>query len=210
MKISRQVAFRIALVVVFITTYLFAPGFSPGGIFEAKQAGVRTKAEQARTVPVSNKMIRAKITIDDHDDSAVISQLEGGLIRIERPGGAIYGFSPFVSDPANETFTIKVYRINQVVDAEGMTNEGLSEVDALIANKAGKFFTTYADAEGRFKIEVLDVQTISYAIDAQGQSNSDDVLTACCVRCRGETVCGCGVSTVCIDCCGKACCRSTK
>lgn len=205
MRMSHQTAFRIAVVVVAITAFLAAPGFPSGRVFEAKPtASPRPGNNHARTIPVSDQLITAKITIDDDEHVVEASQFEGGLIRIEKIGRAVYGFSPFISDPSNEIITIKVYRIS-VSEKDGVVGEALSEVHALVADKAGKYFTTYADADARFKIEILGVQTDSRS--RRASPNEPYLLSECCVGCEGDKSCACRVSTACGGCCSGGCCH---
>jgi hypothetical protein len=207
MKVSRQMAFRIAVIVVAITAFLAAPGVPSGGVFGARQtASFRPGSGHVRTIPVSDRMITLKITGDDgHEVEA--SQLEGGLIRIEKASGAIYGFSPLVRDSSNEMMTIKVYRIG-VSEAGGVVGETLSEVNALVVGKASQYFTADADAEASFKIKVLDVQTALGS--SRGSLNSPETLSECCAGCKGEISCACRVSTPCGACCSGTCCYLTQ
>lgn len=208
MKVYSQAAFRLVVVIFAVGAIMIAPEFPPGSASEAKQnANPQRRVEYARTMPVSNKMITAKITVDDHDYSTEYSQYEGGLIRIEKIGKAIYGFIPRISGPANQTVTIKVYRISQADDASGVISESLNEVYSIVADKAGKYVTSYADADGSFKIEVLDIRAASRGAGDDVDLNS---LGQCCLECRGEVSCSCKISTPCGGCCGGGCCNNVN
>lgn len=213
MKASRQTTFRVAAVVVAVTAFLMSTEFPPGRVFEAKpNASPRPRSAHARTTPVSDKMITARITVDDDDDPVECAQLEGGLIRIEIIGKAVYGFSPVISDPANGTVTIKVFRINSIINSGVVVSESLNEVHALVVEKAGdKHLATYGDATASFKIEIIDVQTQSRS-GGEGPTAQNYVEIIgdagdCCVTCRGRTSCACRVSTPCGGCCDGPCCR---
>jgi hypothetical protein len=209
MKASRQTIFRVAALVVAIAAFVLSPEFPSGRAFEAKQReSPRPSNAYARTVPVSNKMITVKYT-QDGGDPVVAAQLEGGLIRVELPGKAIYGFSPIITDPASGTVTIKVYRIGRKRSVGGGVEESLKQVHTLIAGQASdKDFTTYADAEASFKIEILNIQTESLAA-REGLSDHDleNLAYGCCAECDGRLTCACAVSTACGGCCDGACCH---
>jgi hypothetical protein len=213
MKASRQTTFRVAAVVVAVTAFLMSIEFPPGRVFEAKPAAsVRPRSAHAKTTPVSDKMITARITVDDDDAPAECAQLEGGLIRVEIIGKAVYGFSPVISDTASGTVTIKVFRISSIINSGVVVSESLNEVHALVVEKAGdQYLAAYADAAARFKIEIIDVKAQSNA-GGEGPTSQNDVEIIvdagnCCVTCRGRSFCACRVSTPCGGCCDGSCCR---
>ena len=204
MRVSRQTAFRIAVVVVATATYLVAPGLPPGRVFEARPAAnPRPKNKHVRTIPVSDKMVTLKITGGGGHHEVEASQFEGGLIRVEKAGGSVYGLSPFVSDLSGEKMAIKVYRIG-VSEADGVAGETLNEVNSLMAEKAGGYSATYADAEATFKIEIIDVRTVPGT--SLESLSSPEALSECCAGCRGEMTCACRVATPCGACCSGVCC----
>src|ERR1044071_8964941 len=99
-------------------------------------------------------MISSKITVDD-DAPLEAAQLEGGLIRVNIFGKAIYGFSPVISDPLSRAVTIKVFRISETIYAGEATGESLEQVDALLVEKADeKYSTAYWVDNSSFKIEI--------------------------------------------------------
>ena len=210
MKASRQTTFRVAASVVAVTAFLMSTEFPPGGAFGAKPAGsLRPRSAHAQTTPVSDKMITAKITVDDDKDGPIeVAQFEGGLIRIGIIGKATYGFSPVISDPASGTVAIKVFRIISVISAGEVVSESLNEVHTLVAGQADdKYLTTYADAEASFNIEIIDVQAQSReGWEGQVAQNHLNVRADCCVTCRGREACACRVSTPCGGCCDGGCC----
>lgn len=87
MNISRQTNFPIAAFIVAITTFLVTPGWNPGNLFEPAQ----------RPALAAGKMITLKF-IPVGERPLLVSQLEGGLIKIRREGQPTYAFSPTVTD----------------------------------------------------------------------------------------------------------------
>jgi hypothetical protein len=210
MKTSRQFKFRVAAAVVALTAFLMSTELPRGSILEVVQAERPLfKREYARTAPISDKVITVKFTVNDDDYPVEASQLEGGLIRIEELGKAIYGFSPIIGEPVNGIITIKVYQIGKVRSLGKVVGESLNEVHTLVLDKVNdKYFTTYADANASFKIEILDVQTESQKPgEVLTAENYLNVLSECCVTCGGRLSCACRLSTQCGGCCDGSCCR---
>lgn len=207
MKISQRTIFQIVIFVAAAVAFLAAPGFSGGHVFEAKQAASdNLSIKTARIMPISNWLITMSISGKENGGSFEISQLEGGLIRIEKSQGAVYGFSPVISDLTTRTVTIKVYRISQEKDASGSIEERLNEVYALVADKTGP--TYYTDAEASFKIQIHNIEMDSNltkdVLITQGDLR---LLDNCCIRCDGDKTCACRVTSACGGCCNGPCCN---
>lgn len=212
MKALHQRIFRAAAVGVGLMTFLISPELPSGKVFEANQAAsVRPRSEHARTMPISNKVITVKFTGGD-EQSVLAAQFEGGLIRVEIPGKATYGFSLIVSDLVKGTIAIKVYRIGLDGKSGEVVVESLTETETLIVEKVGnKNLTTYADGDENFKMEIVGIRTASEerweAVKAQMESN---LMADCCVWCGGRQFCSCWVATPCGGCCDGACCHLTQ
>lgn len=207
MQVSRYTVFRVVIFIAAVAAFLAAPGFSGG---EAKRVTRDTASiKPARAIPISNWLITVSISGGKTDGSFEVSQFEGGLIRIEKSQGVIYGFSPFISDRETGKVAIKVYRISQDKDANGDIEERLSEVQALVADKAVP--TGYEDGEAIIKFQVRNIR--------QDSSLTGDILMTqgnlrlqedCCIRCDGDKVCACRVASVCGGCCDGPCCHSSQ
>jgi hypothetical protein len=211
MKGSQQTAFRIAVVVVAVAAFMVSPEFPPSKGMEARPAGsVQRGNDRADTTPVSDKMIAVKFSYED-GDWAQAFQLEGGLIRVEIFGKAIYGFSPIITDQASGAVAIKVYEISKASDVNGTVSETLNEVQTLGTGMVnGKLLTSYADANESFKIEVIDVQPASQAeMNAVTEPDYVSATRKCCATCGNRETCACRVQTLCGGCCSGGCCRST-
>lgn len=183
MKTSRQTKFRIAALIVALTTFLVSPGLLPGKLFESAQ----------RPVPASGKMITLTVTPED-ERPLRISQLEGGLIKIGKEGKATYTYSPTVTDLDSGTVTIKLFS-----DDRG----SLEEARILIVEKEGNKYVAvnYADSDSSFKIEVISVKTSPWSVDGPLTAlNYADASDNCCLSCMGRLVCGYAVLTECGGC----------
>lgn len=209
MRAFYRFVFRITILFVAATAFLAAPEFPSGRFFEAKQMpSLQPDRARAWTAPVSARVITAKITVDDDGDPVEASQFEGGLIRVEIFGKAIYGFSPVISDSDGGTVTIKVYRISGAGSQGQSFGEGLNEVQNLVTAKANdRSVAAYTDADASFKIEILNVQTASQAgMERPTAQDYESLMSRCCAICGGRETCACRVVTLCGGCCGNPCC----
>lgn len=209
MKKSHQTNFRVAAVLVAVIAFLMSAELPSDRVFEAKPTAItQPRSAHTQTMSVSDKMITAKITIDDDDDYPVeATQIEGGLIRIEIIGKAIYGFSPLISEPTSGTVMVKIFRISSIINSGVVVSESLNEVNTLIVEKTGDpYFATYADADASFKIEIIAVQIQSQSGGPTEQNYVGVIGGSCCITCRGRRFCACSVSTPCGGCCDGGCC----
>lgn len=209
MPVSRQFKFRVAALVVTITAFLTStelPRISPFELLRPERP--LSGSERARTLPLSDKMITLKFTVDD-DSPVEVSQFEGGLIRIEKSGKAIYGFSAIINAPAKGTILIAVYQIGKIRSLGRVVKESLKDVHTLVVDQVdGKYLTTYEGADARFKIEVLDVQ-IEVQRGGEGPT-AEYYLEECCLSCGDQETCACRVKTACGGCCDGSCCRKVN
>lgn len=191
MNTSRQTKFRIAVVIVAVTSFLASPEFPPG----------KSRGPAQRPALASGKMIVLKVT-PEGERPLRVSQLEGGLIKIGKEGQSTYTFSPTVTDADSGTVTIKVF----LDDKSGNSGEiawGLTEAHALVVKKEGNKYlaVNYADANSSFKIEVISVKTGPWSEDGPlTELNYADASDKCCLSCAGRQVCGYAISTACGGC----------
>lgn len=192
MKTSRQAKFRIAAVIVALTTLLVSPGLPPGKLFEPAQ----------RPVLASGKMITLKVT-PEGERSLRVSQLEGGLIKIGKEGQATYTFSPSVTDSDSGTVTIKVFSDDKA-GSSGEVAWGLTEARTLVVEKEGNKYLMvhYAGSDSSFNIEVISVKTGPWSVDGPLTAlNYAGASDKCCLSCGDRQICGYAISTVCGGCC---------
>ena len=217
MKKYRQLAFRIsahAVVVTALMSVILAQDNPPQINYpdaisaSAKQSDPLPMSEWAKTIPISNNQITLDFRIDNYRPITA-TQFEGGLIRVEKIGGGIYGFAPYISDQASGTISIKVFQINQIRNSSEIVGESIKELHTLIAGKAGDgALTSYSDSQLNFAIKVVDFYKSSRSVKTPDLMQTYD--TQCCVSCDGLVTCACKVVTDCGECCRGKCCTSSN
>lgn len=131
-------------------------------------------------------MITLKVT-PEGERPLLVSQLEGGLIKIGKEGRSIYTFSPTVTDPGSGRVTITVF----LDDKAGISDEiawGLTEAHILMVEKEGNKYlaVNYADSDSSFKIEVISVKTSPWLVDGPlTELSYSDTSDKCCLICAG-------------------------
>lgn len=165
-------------------------------------------SQQAKTIPVSDLMITLKLNIDDKAP-IVASQFDGGMIRIElleKEGLPIYGFSPYISDPATGKISIRVFQINRIVKGGELRGEGMQEISTLDAYKENeKYRMAYASGEASFSFELVGVQKNDRFVEPNDYGDLAGE-GQCCIVCNGVRSCACAVGTGCGSCCAPSCC----
>ena len=146
-------------------------------------------------------MITLKVT-PKGERPLLVSQLEGGLIKIGKEGQPTYAFSPTVTDQGRGTVTIKVFSVDDTSILDKLA-WGLREVRTLVVEKEGDKYLTVndADSDSSFRIEGISVKTGIWSVDGLLTAlNYADASDKCCLSCGGRQVCGYAISTACGGC----------
>jgi len=175
-KISRQTKFRIAAFIVALTTFLVSPGLPPGKLFEPAQG----------LVLAAGKMVTLKF-IPIGERPLLVSQFEGGLIKVGGEGQPTYAFSPTVTDREKGTVTIKVFSDDEASILDEVA-WGRKEARTLIIEKEGDKYLAayYNDSGSRFQVEVISVKTDLRSEDRPLTGrNYAGASNKCCLSCGG-------------------------
>lgn len=168
---------------------------------------------QAYTVPISETKIALEITVDNGRPKKV-TQLEGGLIRIEKKGVAIFGFTPYIKDQKTGAVAVKAFSIIPISKEGKIVGESIREIGSFephtdIYSPAAAF--NYGDSQFTFQLkQVQPGAALNYVSEPDTPSTIAFALGAgrCCVTCEGVTTCACSVSEDCGSCCAGVCCDS--
>jgi hypothetical protein len=177
----------------------------------------RPTIQQATTTPFSNTTITLRISADGHEP-VTLTQHEGGLIRIERlpseegESGVIVGFTPYVSDLATETVSVKATRITRIIRGGVTIGEGIKELDAIpVEREFAKDFSPSPDVNFVFSLQLISVKRTTpekrVAFITSPTPQFLDGGGNCCIICHGINYCGCNVATSCGNCCMGDCCN---
>ena len=172
----------------------------------AQQEETLRADEEAITIPISDKKITLVFTVDGRE-TIQATQLEGGLIRMEKEGGSTYGFTPYIADDG--TIAVRVFNIYKIVKKGKLLGEGIREVETLQANReSDETILRYADNDSSFTIQVKGVQKKPKEnVSKQDYGLAEEAAgNKCCITCSGIKTCACEVVASCGTCCFITCC----
>jgi hypothetical protein len=168
---------------------------------------------QAYTVPISETKIVLEIAVDNRRPIKV-TQLEGGLIRIEKKGVAIFGFTPYIVDQKTGAVAVKAFSIIPITREGKTIGESISEIGRIEPSTVGSDSVAafhYGDSQFTFQIkQVQPGAALNYVLEPDNPSTLEFIMAVsrCCVTCDGVTTCACAVSADCGSCCAGVCCNS--
>ena len=165
-----------------------------------------TQQGRAKTIPNpdSDLVITLKITFDN-GETMLVSQRDGGLIRIER-NNSILGFTPYLPKGSNGPVELRTYEIKPVTKSGKFVGEKMVELTNFdVSNNS----LDYKIDDLSSTIQLAAVQKNPRAIQ---NGNLKDIdygginSTECCVTCNGVRACACRVDASCGSCCVSDCC----
>src|SRR5215213_2445242 len=143
--------FPLALV---MTGFVFMLGVQSGNPAASKSEDPPSLI-QAYTVPISETKIVLEITIDN-SRPVKVTQLEGGLIRIEKKGVAIFGFTPYIADQKTGAIAVKAFGIIPIIREGKTIGESINQIGSLdpftLTNGSVAAFY-YGDSQFTFQIK---------------------------------------------------------
>lgn len=161
------------------------------------------KYEQAATVPSSDRLITFKLTLDNRAPVEV-TQLEGGMIRIEKEGSWILGLTPYVRDSSTDEIAVKIFQISVITKENVAVGEGIVELQTLRPYKEeDKLLSSFTYGDSHFIIQLADKKK---TLKSDIRPQLVEYYGNCCVTCDGVRICGCSVNASCGACCAPPCC----
>jgi hypothetical protein len=165
--------------------------------------------QQAYTVPISNTEITLEITVDGNPPIRA-TQLDGGLIRIEKIGSTIYGFTPYITDRDTGEVAVRAFRIRRISTQGKVVGEGIKEIANIEASSLSNgALVVFDDSDSRFTFQVKEIQQTSIWNDGtmrKRPKRNPVYKIMCCVTCNELRTCACAVEAGCGSCCDGSCC----
>jgi hypothetical protein len=166
----------------------------------------QTNVGRARTVPNPNSdiVITLKFAFDN-GESMLVSQRDGGLIRIER-GNQIIGFTPYLPQGSDGPVALRLYEIKTIAKGGKFIGEKMIEQNTFDVSqnpfdyKIDDLFSTIQLVETRNSPRPLQ------NVNLKGSEHAPIVGEECCVSCNGVRACACAVQASCGNCCVGSCC----
>jgi len=164
------------------------------------------KYEQAKTIPISDRLITLDLTLDNHSPFEV-TQLEGGLIRVEKEGAWTVGFTPYIRDANTGEIAVKVFQIYTIQRDNVAVGEGIVELQTLHAgNETNNHKENFTFGDSLFSIQIAAKENRFKPDKSKIYIQSQEGSGSCCVTCDGIRICGCSVVASCGSCCYPSCC----
>ena len=177
-------------------------------------------SQEATTTPFSHTQITLQISVDGHEP-VILTQREGGLIRIEKlpseqgDPAVMVGFTPYISDLETEAVSVKATRITRIVKGGAVIGEGIKELDTVSLDQGfAKDFSPSPDAGSTYSLQLIRVvkkgtpeKRVSFTPTPQIGIIQDGYGGNCCVICGGVRYCACYVVASCGSCCVGSCCN---
>lgn len=166
----------------------------------------QVKPGTARTIPKSGTVITLKFTFDN-GESMLISQKDGGMIRIEK-GDQILGFTPYLPEGNDGPVALRVFQVNRVIKGGKFLGEKMVEQETFDFSNN---FVGYKISDLSSTIQLANVRpkptnSPEGALDSTFRPFEDESSFECCVSCNGVRACACGIVAGCGSCCVGDCC----